>query len=33
MTKYNGDFQFMVRTENDIQLNGDRVLPGNPGGG
>lgn len=33
MTKYNGDYQFMVRTENDIQLNGERVGPVNPGGG
>ncbi|MGV9002634.1 DUF5689 domain-containing protein [Flavobacterium sp.] len=33
LTKYNGDYQFMVRTENDIQLTGDRVGPVNPGGG
>lgn len=33
MTKYNGDFQFMVRTESDIQLNGERVGATNPGGG
>ena len=33
LTKYNGDYQFMVRTENDIQLNGERVGPVNPGGG
>lgn len=25
LTKYNSDFQFMIRTENDVQLNGPRV--------
>lgn len=33
LTKYNSDYQFMVRTEKDIQLTGDRVDPNNPGGG
>ena len=30
MTKYNNDYQFMIRTMNDVQLTGDRVGPDNP---
>lgn len=33
LTKYNSDYQFMVRTEKDIQLTGERVDASNPGGG
>lgn len=30
MTKYNNDYQFMIRTMNDVQLTGDRVGPNSP---
>ncbi|OGS81409.1 MAG: hypothetical protein A3G95_04620 [Flavobacteria bacterium RIFCSPLOWO2_12_FULL_31_7] len=33
LTKYNSDFQFMIRTENDVQLNGPRVDSAPPIGG
>jgi hypothetical protein len=30
MTKYNSDYQFMIRTEGDVQLNDERYTPVNP---
>jgi hypothetical protein len=30
MTKYNSDFQFMIRTEEDVKLTEDRFVPVNP---
>ena len=27
LTKYNNDYQFMIRTENDVKLTNDRVVP------
>jgi hypothetical protein len=33
LTKYGSDYQFMARSESDIMLTNDRLIPGEPGGG